>query len=285
MYKVIIVSIILIILLYIIKNNYDEINTQLTIKKMEDDYNNSTEEHVIPFNIFQTWHTKDLDLDMEKCVNQLKANNPEFKHHLFDDKDCRQFIQQYFDKDVVDAFDSLIPGAYKADLWRLCVLYIHGGIYMDIKFQCVNGFKLKYLTFSEHLVADIYDGNYMLFDNYKYIYNAVMVCKSKNPFLLDCIKQLVNNVKHQYYGKSILHVTGPALLGFIYKNDNYKIPIDMYNEFSLNFSKQFNGEIIYKNIPIIDTYPNYRKNQLFILFKQPDNTDYRVLWFSKNIYN
>lgn len=29
------------------------------------------------------------------------------------------------------AFDNLIPWAYKADLWRYCVLYLYGGVYAD----------------------------------------------------------------------------------------------------------------------------------------------------------
>ena len=105
-HKLIILIVIMIILLIIItkmNDNTSQANTIKTIQQMEDDYNNSTEEKIIPFNIFQTWHTKDLDPDMEKCVNQLKADNPEFKHHLFDDEDCRKFIKQYFDKNSIIA--------------------------------------------------------------------------------------------------------------------------------------------------------------------------------------
>lgn len=283
--KLILLIVTMIILLIIIKKMNDNItqaNTIKTIQKMEDDYNNSTEQPIIPFNIFQTWYTKDLDPDMEKCVNQLKADNPEFKHHLFDDEDCRQFIKQYFDKEVVDAFDSLIPGAYKADLWRLCVLYIYGGIYMDIKLQCINGFKLKYLTFSEHLV---YDPLNNIKQNSKYICSSFIVCQSKNIFLLECINQIVYNVKHKYYGISPLHITGPALLGYIYNKYNYKIPINLENKYSYNIATLFNGNIFYKNISVIDSYSSYRKNQIINYFNGTNNTDYRVLWGSNKIYS
>ena len=100
----------------------------------------------IPLNIFQTYHTLDLPPRMRKCVDKLIQNNPEFTHHLYDDNDCRQFIKDNFPLNVVQAFDKLIPGAYKADLWRYCVLYIHGGIYLDIKYNCANKFKLIELT-------------------------------------------------------------------------------------------------------------------------------------------
>ena len=35
--------------------------------------------------------------------------------------------------DVLNAYDSLIPGAYKADLFRYLVLYREGGVYLDCK--------------------------------------------------------------------------------------------------------------------------------------------------------
>ena len=105
---------------------------------------------LIPLNIFQTWITKDLPPKMRENVERLKQQNPRFTHHLFDNNDCREFIKDNFDSEVLNAYDTLIPGAYKADLWRLCVLYIHGGIYMDIKLNCINGFKLIELTEKNH---------------------------------------------------------------------------------------------------------------------------------------
>ena len=33
---------------------------------------------------------------------------------------------------VRQAYDSLIPGAFKADLFRYCVLLIYGGVYADV---------------------------------------------------------------------------------------------------------------------------------------------------------
>jgi mannosyltransferase OCH1-like enzyme len=108
---------------------------------------------VIPLNLFQTWHTKDLPPKMKKCVESVKKENPDFTYYLMDDKDCRQFLIENFDKEIVWAYDSLIPGAYKADLWRYCILYKLGGIYMDIKYQCSNGFRLKALTDKEIIEA------------------------------------------------------------------------------------------------------------------------------------
>ena len=78
---------------------------------------------IIPLNIYQTWHTKELPSKMLQTCNLIKSENPEFNHYLYDDNDCREFIKANFEIDVLNAYDNLIPGAYRADLWRYCILY------------------------------------------------------------------------------------------------------------------------------------------------------------------
>ena len=51
---------------------------------------------LIPLNLFQTWHTLDLPNDMKKNVDLLKFQNQEFKHFLYDDEMCRNFIKRQF---------------------------------------------------------------------------------------------------------------------------------------------------------------------------------------------
>ena len=55
-------------------------------------------------------------------------------HYLFNDADCREFIAREYPPDVLMAYDLLIPTAFKADLWRYCVLYKYGGVYLDVKY-------------------------------------------------------------------------------------------------------------------------------------------------------
>ena len=56
-------------------------------------------------------------------------------HYLFHDQDCRSFIEREYPPDVLMAYDRLIPTAFKADLWRYCVLYKYGGAYLDVKYK------------------------------------------------------------------------------------------------------------------------------------------------------
>jgi len=228
---------------------------------------------VIPLKIFQTWHTKILPPFMKENIEILKKKHPNFEHFLFDDEDCRNFIEKYFDKEVVEAFDSLIPGAYKADLWRYCVLYIHGGIYLDIKYQLVEGFLLIALTEKEHFVRD------RKHSDISGIYNGVMVCKPNNPILLQSINQIIENIKNNFYGLNPLQPTGPQLLSKIIKDKD--VDVDLYIHcFIEKDNNEKNIIVNEKNIYLLESYHEYRDEQ-----KINGNTDhYRYLWRNRKIY-
>ena len=73
---------------------------------------------------------------MYECVHRNLTMNRvgvDCIHYLFNDADCRAFIMNEYPPDVLMAYDQLIPTAFKADLWRYCVLYKYGGVYLDVK--------------------------------------------------------------------------------------------------------------------------------------------------------
>ena len=230
-------------------------------------------EKVIPLKIYQTWHTKKLPPLMKECTKLLKKDNPEFEYHLYDDNDCIEFIRNNFDPDVLWAFESLIPGAYKADLWRYCILYINGGIYIDIKYKCINEFKLISLLDKEYFVLDRYD----IFQNSKKgLYNGLMICKPYNPLLLKLINRVVYNVKNKFYGFNSLNPTGPLLVAYMY--EKYIKKIDQ-KDFELKYS--FDGiKILYNDIPILELYSEYRNEAL----KFQKVSHYGKLWEERMIY-
>jgi mannosyltransferase OCH1-like enzyme len=222
---------------------------------------------VIPLNIFQTWHTKQMPKLMEHNVEYIKRLNPAFKYYLYDDNDCHNFIKDNFSQDVLNAFNSLIPGAYKADLWRYCILYKLGGIYLDIKYRPVNGFRFINLCEKEHWVLD---------NDNTGIYNALMVCKAGNPILLNAINQIVNNVKTKNYGNSCLEPTGPHLLSR-YFNANEKKRFDMKHSYFSNHNNRF---IYFNNYIIFKSYNGYLQEHS----KNKKVEHYSILWGRRSIY-
>jgi mannosyltransferase OCH1-like enzyme len=245
---------------------------------------NTPQNSIIPLKIYQTWYTKDLPEILQTTVNKLKEQNPEFEFYLYDDNDCREFIQMHFDDTIVNAFDSLIPGAYKADLFRYCVLFIQGGIYIDIKYYGIHGFKFISLTDKEYLVYDIVSSG-------RGIYNALMICKAGNPFLKRAIDQIVENVSKRYYGISTLDPTGPLLLKKIIENDkedpqDKEDPISFLSHKELFCSSDYNilnYYIYHNNVSILTYHKKYRELQQE-LFKKDIKKPYYLLWNERNIY-
>jgi mannosyltransferase OCH1-like enzyme len=239
---------------------------------------------VIPLKIYQTWYTKELPELLQQNITLLKEQNPEFTFYLFDDNDCREFIQKYFDDDVINAFDKLIPGAYKADLFRYCILYIYGGIYLDIKYYGINGFKFITLTEKEYLVQDLpISGNG--------IYNALMICKAGNKLLWKAIQNIVENVSTLFYGTSTLEPTGPLLLKNIIDNNKEKEKEEIaliHREIYIRDGNSYDYKTEYyiynsNNIPILTFSNKYRELQNE-LFKHTNTQPYYQLWKNRNVY-
>jgi mannosyltransferase OCH1-like enzyme len=85
--------------------------------------------------IWQTWKRRNLPEPIEQYWNTtFMPQNPEYERRVMDDADIDHFMRIHFGKtSVYRAFASIHPrlGAVRADLWRYCVLYLYGGVYVD----------------------------------------------------------------------------------------------------------------------------------------------------------
>jgi mannosyltransferase OCH1-like enzyme len=240
--------------------NYNKLNKPFVLKNS---YNS-----IIPLHLYTCWHTKDLPPLMKANYDFLVESNPKITFHLYDDNDCIEFIKNNFEQDVLHAYESLIPSSYKSDLWRYCVLYINGGIYMDIKYRCVNGFKFLDLTDKEYFVRDY---------NINDTYTALIVTLPGNEILHKCIRQIVENVKNKYYGNGCLDPTGPGLLGKYFTREE-KNSMEMYHSLIESINKYY---IVKDDRIILRIYDGYRDEQS----KFQKLKHYSQLWNDRNIYN
>jgi mannosyltransferase OCH1-like enzyme len=62
----------------------------------------------------------------------LKNLNPDYDIKFYGNKECYDFLLEYFSKNYANFFDNIPDGPIKADFWRVCILYIFGGVYLDI---------------------------------------------------------------------------------------------------------------------------------------------------------
>jgi mannosyltransferase OCH1-like enzyme len=206
----------------------------------------------IPRKIFQTWHTKDLPPVLKRAGQRIRAENPDFEHYVYDSQECEQFIEKHFEPRVLEAYRKLLPLAYKADLWRFCVLYIYGGIYVDISFEAVNNFTFLEVIHKEHFSSEVSLYPYDDFP-YKGVSIGFMVVNKGNERLISCINKIVNNIEREDYGQGIYDITSAVVLGSCFTEEEKKnltqvrrVVRDSINGYS------YNGTLILKRIPEYD---------------------------------
>ena len=210
----------------------------------------------VPLNIFQCYNKKLLNNEINNNIKSIKDYNPEFNYFLFDELlDCKKFIFDNYPDYVYKAYEQLIPIEYKNDLWKYCILYKYGGIFIDTKFYC--NYKL----------INFIDNNFFASENDYYynkllIYSDFIITKANNPIFLTAINMIIYNIKNNYYGITNKYPTGSGLLGLIFSNNRLKSNL-VYD----------GSRIIYKNLIIMKTYNKTEKKEY-----------YKLLWLSKNIY-
>ena len=136
--------------------------------------------------------------------------NPDYEHIFLTDEDCEKFMHHQFPGRIANAYDKLIPGAYKSDLWRMCYLYKYGGVYLDINKTLMRPFRAV-INGNFDLVTVIDLGKCC-------VYQAFFACKAGLPVLALCIDKAVTNIENNYYGVNSLDITGPLMMGKVFRD-------------------------------------------------------------------
>jgi mannosyltransferase OCH1-like enzyme len=187
--------------------------------------------------------------------------NPEYTYIYYNDIECRKFLRQNFSDEINYSYDSIVPGAFKADLLRYCFLYNNGGCYFDCK-QILRVPIRKFLNHNNTLLLC----NDVISDA---LLNAVIFSIPKNEIIEKTIKDCVFNIVNKL-GNSPLEVTGPL---FFYKsiknfinNSNLLLqnnrPFDNFNDFCNDYINN-NITLIHNNKIILNRfYKGYYNNYL-----------------------
>lgn len=132
-------------------------------------------------------------------------------YHPYNNEECNDMIRKNFPSDTYLAYQKLVPGAFKSDLWRLCALYLNGGLYIDSHIKPIHpdiGCLLKIPDY-------IFCIDYPCSPNY--IYNAFMMAPRRSSLIKQLICEIVSNVRSEIYPPRDLEITGPGLHGKVIK--------------------------------------------------------------------
>ena len=238
-----------------INNNYISINfkTNIILEKLEYNIQN------IPKNIFQTGSTNNVKNIMHyNSIMSFIDKNPDYNYYYYDNIDSRRFLRINFDKYVNDAYDLLVPGAYKADLLRYCLLYIYGGCYFDCK-QILLKPLYNIIKSDDNLLLckDFIDDG---------ILNAVILCVKKLDIMKIVIDECCNNIMEKVK-ICPLSITGPRFF--------YKVLIKYIND----------SNFILKNCRPIHDIDDYHTDYINNNIKLIQNNEIILYRFYKGYYN
>ena len=93
--------------------------------------------------IHQTWKTNEIPKELFFCVDSWKKNNPDWEYKLWTDEEMDIFVKNEFPK-LYEIYKSYKTDIFRADLFRLLVIYSKGGAYVDLDMECIK--SLDYLN-------------------------------------------------------------------------------------------------------------------------------------------
>jgi mannosyltransferase OCH1-like enzyme len=164
---------------------------------------------MIPKIIWQTYEIKydDLHQKAKEFSESWKSLNNSWEYRYFSDKDRREFVKEYFDKEWYTIYSSYKIDVMRADLWRYMCLYIYGGLYCDLDLVCKEPIE-NWLDLNSKFVVSEEPG----IPGYT---QMIFASEPNNIFL----KDILESIKNKYYSKSNYN----DLKSYIAEEVGYKI--------------------------------------------------------------
>lgn len=209
--------------------------------------------------------------------------NPEYSMIWYDDKMCDDFMREHYPGRIENAYRKLKPIAFKIDLWRLCVLNLYGGVYIDAFAKPFKPFSFMFEGCEEMFVA-VLDPPNTGFG----VHNGFIASRPNHPFLKQGIEDITKNVEKGYYGHGALDVTGPVCLRKTIQSITGKTPCvginnGMYPYFLFKLTPETNQNVFKGHIKIFCKYFDIGFKKRWKDEKGKSN--YLDMWQKRDIYN
>lgn len=118
----------------------------------------------------------------------------------------KRFVSKKYGRSGVDLYERLVPGAYRADLFRYVVMYHLGGIYSDM--DSTLHLKLPNMGFLFRGVTAAAD-----LDASRLLNGAILMSPPKSCLFLCALGEVFDHSEHREEFDSDLDISGPGVLG------------------------------------------------------------------------
>ncbi len=216
----------------------------------------------IPRIIYQTFKSNCVPKGMYDSAMSWVKFNPTYEYRFFDDNDCIALIKNNFDQKILDIYLSIKIGAFRADIWRYCALYLTGGVYADIDTVCTRSlgqFMQDNLDFISMVPKE------PTFDTKTYlVWNQFICTQARHPFLEQMIYRIKTKVQVNK-ATNLFHITGSPGLGIainqvLGRNKYYPIDAGKYRTKYHKFRMLDVREDANEHKEFLSWYPDYQED-------------------------
>jgi len=237
----------------------------------------------IPKNIYRCYKDKESAKKFQSVFDQTQHYMKGYEQIIYGDEEIDEFIKSNFSHRIYSAYKNINPqyGAARADFFRYLIIYLYGGVYLDIKSgpnkditKIIEQNKGKLITSYgngglpkgifplQHLYewrgGGYYDWSPFTNNSYMEYQQYYIISPKGHPVIKKVIQQVVTNIEEgmknkNYYSSghiSVVAMTGPITYTMII--DKYK---DKYKDVKI-FRFPLNGRM---NHRLID-YKSIMKN-------------------------
>ncbi|WP_168189216.1 glycosyltransferase family 32 protein [Oecophyllibacter saccharovorans] len=145
---------------------------------------------------------------MGRNAAALRSIYPEADIKIWRDTDIRNFLEEFFEPDVLEAYDTLVPYSYKCDLARFALLYVLGGMYVDLGVYMQRPWQIPL----ERPIAAFRDVTFVS-PNWTAVQTGLLWAEPGREEFRLAIEEIIHNCRTRYYGANPLYPTGPVVLG------------------------------------------------------------------------
>ncbi|GKY97918.1 hypothetical protein MPSEU_000749800 [Mayamaea pseudoterrestris] len=146
---------------------------------------------LIPRIVHQTWY-ETLDKEDYPNMSRLQESFRQsgWEYRFYTDEDAVAFLATHFPPEVLEVYKKLIPGAFKADLFRYCALLIHGGVYADVDILLESNL--------DYAVAPDVGFMVPMDQPDACVWQGFIAAAPGHSFLAQAIETVVNQVRNRY---------------------------------------------------------------------------------------
>ena len=141
--------------------------------------------------LFQIYIKHDIKKIPKNVYENMEKFAPDYKHIIIDDKIAKQFLQTHFDPVVYETFTDIKKESIKGELLRYCLLYINGGVYLDICTKLIK--PLSEIFIDKNTIYT------SLNSSRSYMNNGLISTPSRHPIFLSLIYYIIKMGKPIYY--------------------------------------------------------------------------------------